>query len=403
MGSSLLEYNPLDRQILANPYPSYRSIQENDPIHWNEPLGFWLVTRFDDCVRLLKDTRFSSMRAALLREQHQFTKTPPSPIENFFGRNLLFTDPPKHTPIRSAVQFAFLPRLVENLRPRIQEVTRQLLLPLKKKGALDIIADLAYPLPAIIVSELLGIPSSDRNQLKRWSDSIAAHLASHQRMEAIIEQANQDVLQLNEYFRGFIRKYEKTPEDNLLSHMIAAKKQGKLLTEEDLIANSALILIAGHETTTNLIGNGLLALFQFPDQMEFLRKNPDLISNAIEELLRFDSPVQWVRRTVKENLSWPNKQWKKGDRVLALTGAANRDPEAFDHPDQLNLNRKNIKHLSFGHGAHFCLGAFLARVEGQIAIQTLLDEFPNLSLAPQEFHWRLDVGFRGVNSLKVFL
>jgi hypothetical protein len=293
--------------------------------------------------------------------------------------------------------------LVENLRPRIQEVTRQLLLPLKKKGALDIIADLAYPLPAIIVSELLGIPSSDRNQLKRWSDSIAAHLASHQRMEAIIEQANQDVLQLNEYFRGFIRKYEKTPEDNLLSHMIAAKKQGKLLTEEDLIANSALILIAGHETTTNLIGNGLLALFQFPDQMEFLRKNPDLISNAIEELLRFDSPVQWVRRTVKENLSWPNKQWKKGDRVLALTGAANRDPEAFDHPDQLNLNRKNIKHLSFGHGAHFCLGAFLARVEGQIAIQTLLDEFPNLSLAPQEFHWRLDVGFRGVNSLKVFL
>jgi hypothetical protein len=266
---------------------------------------------------------------------------------------------------------------------------------------MDVIRDLAYPLPTIVIAEMLGVPAGDRARFKQWSDDFAVFLGSFNPTPEQQQQALASVLELKEYFRALVPELRRRPRGDLLSDLATAEEQGDMLSEEELLANCTLLLFAGHETTTNLIGNGLLALLRHPDQLHRLRAEPRLVGSAVEELLRYESPVQGTRRLAKEAVTVDGRRIERGQFVLLLLGAANRDPEQFPDPDRLDVTRSEVRHLAFGHGPHFCLGAPLARLEGQIALGTLLQRTPGLRLETETVAWREQFALRGLKSLPV--
>jgi cytochrome P450 len=320
---------------------------------------------------------------------------------------MLMIDPPDHTRLRGLVNKAFTPRVVENMRGLVQRLVDEMLAAAKKQGRMDIITDLANPLPATVISELLGVPATDQRQFKAWSDDIALALsgidtaATKEELFALYNLGQRSFLALSDYFRERVIELRRHPQENLLSALAQAEEQGDRLTEDELFANCVLLMIAGHETTTNLIGNGVLALLQNPGQREALSANPDLIVSAVEELLRYDSPVQKMGRIALADIHIAGKQIEKGQLVCFSFAAANRDPEQFESPNQLDIARKPNRHLAFGHGLHYCVGAALARLEGQIAINSILRSLPKLELANEKLEWHRNFTLRGLKSLPV--
>ncbi len=399
-----VQYNPFVPEVHANPYPVYRRLRAEDPVHWSALMEAWVLTRYNDVVAVLTDRRFSADRR---QAQNRFAQETMRVQEEFgpFGRTqtMLTSDPPAHTRLRKLVSKAFTVRMVERMRPHIQEIVDELLDTVQGSGRLDIIHDLAYPLPVIVIAEMLGVPPQNRGEFKRWSDDIVATLGGPFVAPELLERARKSVNELADYFRGVIAERRREPREDLVSGLIAAEEQGQVLSEDEMLATAMLLLIAGNETTTNLIGNGMLALLRNPDQMQRLRDDPSLIQVAVEELLRHDGPVQGTGRVATEELEIDGRKIKTGQVVFMLLAAANRDPARFENPDALDIGRWDNPHLAFGDGIHFCLGAPLARTEGQIAIGTLLRRFPNPRLETEELEWGGSFILRGLKSLPVSL
>jgi cytochrome P450 len=382
----------------ANPYPFYRRLREEDPVHAS-PLGIWVLTRYEDAVMVLRDPRFGREGIAELAE----ARLGAARVRPTNARDMLFRDPPDHTRLRSLVSRAFTPRVVEAMRPHIQEIVDGLLDRVEGARGMEVIEDLAYPLPVRVICEMLGVPTSDQEIFRQWSADIARSL------DAALLPADSDVVTrgqeasdaLREYFRSLIALRRKHPQPDLLSALIAAEEQGDKLSEAELLSTCALLLIAGHETTVNLIGNGLLALLHHPDQLRALADDPALIQTAVEELLRYDGPVQRTSRMTMADVEIGGKQIPKGRVVVAAIGAANRDPAYFSDPERLDITRKENRHIAFGFGIHFCLGAPLARIEGQVAIGTLLRRLPALKLVSDKPEWRESSVLRGLKTLPV--
>ncbi|MEZ4669591.1 MAG: cytochrome P450 [Anaerolineae bacterium] len=399
-----MEFNPLSPEFQANPYPLYDMLRVNSPIfHW-EQWNIRFLTRYEDCVALLKDNRLGhEILNVMTREELGWPPEPPAEFEPYLEMNrgwMLFRDPPTHTRLRMLVHKAFTPRMIEQLRGRTQGIADTLLDAVQDAGKMDIIADLAVPLPVTVIAEMLGVPQSDHHLFRAWSRDLAHSLELTDAPE-VYEAATKATTAFSAYLRDLANDRRKNPQDDLMSALVAAEEQGDKLTESELISTCILLLVAGHETTTNLIGNGMLALLRHPDQMAKLQADPTLGKNAIEELLRYDSPVQMTSRTVLEPVDYNGYHFPRGGQVSFMLGAANRDPEQFDHPETLDITREHNPHLSFSNGIHYCLGAPLARMEGQIAIMTLLKRMPKLQLVDDDPPYRPTYVLRGLSSLPV--
>lgn len=391
-------FDPRLPEFHANPYPFYRALRERDPVH-QSPLGFWVLTRYDDVVTSLRDQRFGRDGFAPLLEAIYG----PEHASGNLPRSMLMRDPPDHTRLRALVNKAFTPRVIEGMRTHIQTIVDRLLDRVQGAQAMDVIADLAYPLPVTVICEMLGVPLGDHEAIRNWSSDIARSL------DAIGLLADPDIVArgaaarraLTEYFRRLLPERRAHPKADLLSLLIAAEEQGDKLNEGELLAMCVLLFIAGHETTVNLIGNGILALLRHPDEMVKLRRDPALISLAIEELLRYDSPVQWTARITNTDVEIQGRKIPSESMIIIAIGSANRDPSHFADPDRLDIARADNRHVAFGFGIHFCLGAPLARVEGQIALGTLLRRMPTLTLQTPTTVWRESSALRGLKSLPV--
>jgi cytochrome P450 len=322
------------------------------------------------------------------------------PIRQVGSSLMMFLDPPDHTRLRSLVSQAFTPRMVESLRPRIQSLVDDLLDDVVEQGEMDVLADLAYPLPTVVICELLGVPAEDRERFKSWSAD-ASRLLDGYLDQAAMDKGMVAGMYLFQYFTDLVEARRKDPRDDLLTALLAAESAGDKLTHAELLSTATLLFVAGFETTMNLLGNGTLALLRNPDQLARMRDDPALVRSGVEELLRYDSPVHVTARIAKEDVEIGGFTVREGEQAVAILGAANRDPEQFPDPDRLDVARNPNRHLAFGGGPHFCLGAALARMEGQIAFGTLLRRLPDLELVTTEPTYRDHYVIRGLNELRV--
>src|SRR5262245_6742515 len=389
-------FNPMAPEFVADPYPTYHRLRALDPVH-RSPLGFWVLTRYEDVVVALRDARFGKEALGELVARRQGAESVGARL------SMLDRDPPDHTRLRALVNKAFTSRVVDALRPRVQQIVDELLGRVEGAGRMDLIEDFAYPLPVIVICEMLGVPVEDREHFKSWGLDIARGL------DALLLPPGSDVHRragearkaITAYFRTLIAERRKGPRADLLSALIATEEAGDKLSEEELLATCILLLIAGHETTANLIGNGMLALLRHPDELGRLRQDPGLIQSAVEELLRYDGPVQRTARVPSEDIAIGGHVIPKGELVMPFIGAADRDPAQFPDPDRLDIARADNRHIAFGWGIHFCLGAPLARVEGQIAVNALVQRFPRLAVATDAPEFRQSLTLRGLTSLPV--
>lgn len=387
-------------QFKADPFPFLASLRTSQPVYRTrlpDKTPVWLITRYEDVAALLKDERFvKNRRTAMTREQlRKMPWVPPMfrPLE----RNMLDLDPPDHTRLRALVHKVFTPNLIGQMRDRIQILADDLLEGVARKGEMDLINDYALPLPMTIITEILGVPTSDRDKFHKWSKAVVSLSSPHATLRVI-----PSVWMFIRYLRGFIKRRRLDPQDDLISALIEAEEAGDKLSEDELLAMVFLLLIAGHETTVNLIGIGMLALMEHPDQMEKLRRNPALIKTAVEELLRYSSPVfMSTERYAREDSRIQGVTIPRGEMTLGVIGSANRDESVFENADEFSIAREPNRHLSFGQGIHFCVGAPLARLEAQIAVNTLLRRMPDLklSVAVDSLRWRPSMFLRGLEGL----
>jgi pimeloyl-[acyl-carrier protein] synthase len=373
----------LSQEFLADPYPHYAAMREADPVHFDESRGSWLLFRYADVEPALRDNdRFSA-------EQQP-------------GGSMLVTDPPDHTRLRTLVSKAFTARTVSGLAPRIQGLVNELLDAAAERGEMDAIAGFAYPLPITVIAEMLGVEPERRDFFRSASQKIAVAMGPITDMQTAF-RAMEGRNELIAYFEELIPKRKTDPRDDVLSALVQAEDRGDVLTHGELLGMLLLLLVGGHETTVNLIANGLLALLRNPDQLDLLRSENGIEKRGVEELLRYDAPVQYSGRVARVDFEMGGKRLRAGEGVRMIIGSANRDPEAFQDPDRLDLTRDAHEHVAFGAGVHFCLGAQLARLEGQIALATLVRRFPDLRLATTELRWRPAPVLRGLESLPVTL
>ena len=392
-------YHLLDPEVLANPYPLYHRLRSSDPVHWDPFLHTWVVTRYADVVTVLQ--HFSARRTPTPEQLTALGLPGLVPLAEVLVRQMLFLDAPAHARIRGLAAGAFTPRRVEGLRLHIQDITNTLLDAVQANEHMDVIADLAYPLPAIVTAEILGLPTSDWEQLTAWSADFAEALGNFQHNPDRASRVLQSLEEMCVYFRDAVREHQQHPRDDLLSALLTAEVEGDRLSEEEVVANSIMLMTGGQETTTNLIGNGMLTLLRHPDQLERLRADYALLPSAIEELLRYESPIQYTSRLAPQDVQMGGKTIRQRQAVIAVMGAANRDPERFPGPDRLDIGRQENRHLAFAWAAHFCFGAPLARLEGQVAFESILSRMPQLSLEPGPVRWRENLGFRGLKTLPV--
>jgi cytochrome P450 len=389
----------LDPDVLASPYPFYQRLRETDPVHWDPYLHAWVVTRYADVVTVLQ--RFLGARTPTPEKLSALGLDHLVPIAGVMVKQMLFLDPPAHGRIRRLAAAAFTPGRVELLRARINEIADALIDRVASAGTMEIMADFANPLPAIMTAEMFGLAPDDHPRLKRWSQDFAEMLGNFQHNPGRAANALRSLEEMTGYFREALRRQANEPRDGLVSCLTTAEVDGDRLTEDEVVANLIVTMVGGLETTTNLIGNGLLTLLRHPDDLERLREDFNLIPTAIEELLRYESPSQHTARLVPEALELDGKHLMKGQAVIAVMGAANRDPERYPDPDQLDVARHDNRHLAFGWAAHHCFGAPLARIEGQVAFETILRRLPSLRLRPGPITWRPNLGLRGLSALHV--
>jgi len=396
---SLSLYQLMDPAVLADPYPLYKKLRETDPVHWDPYLHAWVVTGYQDCITVLH--KFSADRTPNPEQIKAMGIERLAPIAQVMTKQMLFMDAPAHTRLRKLCSVAFTSRRIENMRTHIAEIAETLIARALPKGKIDLIADFAAPLPAIVTAEMLGVPTEDHEQLKSWSADFAEMLGNFQHNPDRAARVLKSVEEMQAYFRAAIREQARLPREGLIHSLMTAEVEGARLTEEEIIANTIVTMVGGQETTTNLIGNGMLTLLRNPDALAQLRDDPTIIETAVEELLRYESPSQHTARIAPENSELGGKRIKKRDAVMAVMAAGNRDPLRFADPDKLDLLRQDNRHLAFGWAAHFCFGAPLARMEGQIAFTALLGRLKDIALVPQNLIWRENLGLRGLKALNV--
>jgi cytochrome P450 len=392
-------YHLLDPDVLADPYPLYRRLRTEAPVHWDPYLHAWVVTRYAEVVEVLH--RFSAKRTPTPEKLAALGMEELSPIARVMVHQMLFLDPPQHSRVRGLAAVAFTPRRVERLRDHIAEIADSLLDAVSSRGGMEVMEDLANPLPAIVTAEMLGVPIDDHRRLKDWSQDFAEMLGNFQHNPGRAAKVARSLEEMTAYFQEAVRRQATHPTEGLVNALTVAEVDGDRLTEDEVVANIIVTLVGGQETTTNLIGNGLLTLLRHPEEMERLRRDPALVPEAVEELLRYESPSQHTARLAPDDLELGGQLIKRGQAVIAVMGAANRDPDRFRDPDRLDLGREDNRHLAFGWAGHFCFGAPLARIEGQIAFSALLRRLPDLRLEPGPITWRSNLGLRGLTALPV--
>lgn len=393
-------YHLLDPEVLADPYPLYRRLRTEAPVHWDPYLHAWVVTRYEDVITVLH--QFSANRTPTPELFAAMGMAELSPLARMMTKQMLFMDAPDHTRLRSLASMAFTPARVEALRSHIREILDDLLQPLLRAGRMDVINDLAAPLPAIVTAEMLGMPTSDCDQLKSWSADFAEVLGNFQHNPDRAARTLKCVEEMTAYFRAAIERMKTAPREGLINSFMTAEIDGDRLSEEEIIANCIVTMVGGQETTTNLIGNGVLSLLRHPDQLQKLREDVSLVPSAVEELLRFESPSQQTARICPADTELGGKLIRKGQAVIAVMAAGNRDPERFPDPDRLDLARGDNRHLAFGWASHFCFGAALARIEGQLTFEAIATRTANLALEPNRpLRWRENLGLRGLTALDI--
>ena len=397
-----LEIDFLDPQILRNPHPALAQLRESAPLYHVQHVEMgarpWLVTRYEDAISILSNDRLTKDRLRLPGSGDKRDMMAQAAMS--INRHMLTVDPPDHTRLRSLIHKAFTPRMIRELEGRIQEISDTLIDDLLKQEQADLIADFAVPLPVTVIAELLGIPMADQEKFRYWSQVIVLEGLANSNPDKVAAAALEFIM----YFHQMFDERRENPRDDLISALVQVEEAGEKLDQQELISMVFLLLVAGHETTVNLIGNGMLALLQHPDQMEKLRQNPDMIKTAIEEMLRYDGPVgASTMRWTLEPLEMHGQVIPAGDMILTSLLGANRDPEVFKNPDEFDITRTTNKHIAFGFGIHYCVGAPLARLEGAIAINTLLRRVPNLALAADvnEIDWNATLLLHGMKAMPI--
>lgn len=391
-----------DPDFIDNPYPRYRQLLAGGPIHHIDLFGgAWAFPRHADVTALLRDPRLSARRSSALVDQFpEEEREEFGEFQRIFSMWMLFFDAPEHTRPRKVLSRAFAPEALRGIGAKIQKVVNELLDATEADGRMDFIRDFAHPLPAVVIAELLGVPAGDRGRFISWSDDIADFFGGTMTHEAA-RRAQRGLVALTDYFKASVEERRRRPGDDLISVLIQLEEQDCALTEEELCAQCAMLLFAGHETTRNLLGNGLLALLRHPEQLRLLRQDPMLARTAVDEFLRYDSPVQFGTRVAAQDLELYGREVKRGELLILLLGAANHDPLEFEEPHRLDITRKPNRHVSFGYGPHSCVGAYLARLEGEIAFNTLLGRLPEVGFGESPLVRASNFGFRGLKSLPI--
>lgn len=384
-------------------YQVYKKLREESPLKrldGGEMGPVWIATRYEDVVAILKDNRFVKNWRSTLSPERLAQLSPMSDVDRLLNYHMLNMDPPDHTRLRALVSKGFTPRIIEGLRDRVQGIADELLNAVQDKGRMDLIDDYAFPLPIVVIAEMLGAPAEDRDKFRHWSDLVVTPIYT----EEAWQQAAASLMEFIMYMRAMFEERRARPREDMITALVQAGEDGDRLKEEELYAMVMLLLVAGHETTVNLIANGTVALLQHPDQFELLKNNPALIKTAVEEFLRYDGPVETsTNRWASEDVEVNGTRIQKGEGVLVVLAGADHDPEYFENPEMLDITREVNRHVAFGHGIHYCIGAPLARMEGQIAISTLLRRMPNLRLAvPVEaLEWKPGILLRGYKQVPV--
>ncbi len=403
--STVIDDEVLRSDRVENPHAYFRLMREQDPVHWNEKYRAWFIHRYDDVTEALRDSRFSSARIQpaldrLSPEQRDERR----PTYDILMDWLVFRDPPDHTRLRKLVSRAFTPRAVESWRLRANQVVDETLRELADKSSVDLITDFAYPIPAVVIAEIMGVPPNDRDIFKEWSDSVMVLVFGARGLEDRRLKAQHGLMELASYLGDLVKFHRTHSEENIIADLITAQEGDDRLSDQEIVANLVLFLFGGHETTTNLIGNGVNALLGNPEQLEKYRRNPDgLTKPMVEEILRYDGPSKMEVRTISEDLSMRGQTLQKGDMAYLVQHAANRDPGQFDNPDLFDIEREPNHHIGFGFGIHFCLGAALARLEGSIALERLLTCYPRIAPDSKNPHWIPTMLSRGMESFPVSL
>ena len=400
-------FDPFDPLWASDPFPLYADLRERAPIHRNQ-MGFWVLARHADCLAVLRDRRASSdslnvrvegMPSALRRP---IVEDDPAATALIDMRPFLFRDPPDHTRLRGLVSKAFTPKVVEALRARTRQVVDELLDAAMAAERIDLVEGFAHPLPVRIICDLLGVPVEDQERFRVWSGALARGLDPDFLLTPeVIEARNDGVMQFAQYFFELLAERRRNPGDDLLSGLVQAEEDGHVLSEAELLSTCILLLVAGHETTVNLIAGGALALMRNPDQFERFRTDPAVVRSGIEEMLRFVSPVQLTGRALTEDVEFGGVELEAGDFAMLLIASANHDPAQFDDPERFDVARTPNNHLGFGFGIHHCLGAPLARMEGQVALTSLVRRAPDLAMTVDEVTYKTNVVLRGMESLPV--
>lgn len=393
-----------------NPYPVYHLLREAAPVYRSDAWGCWVLTRYDEVVGTLRDhghfTSTGRLTSVMRRDLTDLQWEQLQPLVRHYNTGLINVDPPDHTRLRSLVHKAFSPAVIEGMRQIVQQMVDGILDQVQHRGEIDVLRDLAYPLPVMVIADLLGIPREDSDRLKSWSATTLEFMATPRPSPEVLFRSQNALLGLRAYLYEAIQQRRNTPRQDLIGLLVAVEEAGDRLSEEEMLSTCATLLIAGHETTTNLIASGLYTLLRHPDQLQRLRAasqgDAALMRSAVEEMLRFEGPFQRARRIATADVEVGGQLVRRGELVLQLLGAANRDPAQFPNPDRFDIARQPNKHVAFGFGVHFCLGAALARLEAPIAIGSLLARFPDLRLASADFTWRNTL-LRGLTALPVQL
>ena len=389
-------FNAIDEKLVSgefldDPYPLLRQLRKEEPVYWSESIGGWIVTRYDDIVPTFKDVahftnfgRFAKTVEHLPPDARQKLE----PFESHYRRkNLLQSDPPDHTRLRGLVVKAFNATTIESMRPMIGKVVNEIIDLIEPRGRTDVIRDLAFPLPFSVLGSIMGVPNTDQESVKFWADELLAFQGVNRPPEEVLLRSQAGLLAMRSYLTDLVNAKRRRPTNDLISQLVAVEAEGARLTEQELVSTCVMMLGAGHETTTSLIGNGLYLMLSHPQQWQKLRQNPSLLNSAIEEMLRYESPVARQPRLIKGDLELGGKKMLDGQVAFQMLNAANRDPDYFNVPDTFDIERQNNKHIAFGMGIHFCLGAGLARTEAQEVFKAVMERLPNIQLVSDKPNW----------------
>jgi cytochrome P450 len=393
-------------EFVQNPHPIFHRLRADAPVYWCEPWGGWLLTRYDDIQESFsrpETFRNGGRMSALLKGLPKDVWDELEPLRLHFSVGLIHTDPPDHTRLRALVTRAFAPRILEAMRPRILALVDELLDRAAQAGQMEFIADFAFPLPARVVTEFLGIPDDDHERFRKWVREVIAFQAPGRQTPEVALRSQASLLEARAYFRELFVLRRREPRDDIVSALVAAEEQGQRLSEPELVSTCTTLLLAGHETTTHLLANGLLTLLQHPEQLQLLRERPALMKNAIEEMLRYEGSFTHIFHLVGRDVELGGEQMREGQIVLQSIAAGNRDPAHFVDPDRFDITREPGRNLAFGYGIHYCLGAPLARLEAEIAFEAILKRFPNLRLLAPAPHWTGGTYFRAQAALPLAL